>query len=249
MTVTAVFRWLVGRASASRHLRQACLATGLAFSFFSPAYAQLAGSVGIDSDYRSRGYSLTGENAAVWAQFSYDHHSGAYGSLAAIAMIDEEPKLLGGIANIGYARRLGPRVTIDLGLLRSQIGSAYRYGRGYDYTEVYAGAAVGRVTGRVHYSPDYRSDGVSTLYAEIEAGVEPAADWVVSGHAGLLVYLSADDYWRSGSTHRDWRFSLARQMGRFELHAAVSGGGPRAQYYYYGERKQTALTLGGSIAF
>jgi uncharacterized protein (TIGR02001 family) len=216
----------------------------------SPAQAQLGATLGIESDYRFRGYSLTAEDPAASAQVTYDHPSGLYFNLAALADLgDGDPRFMGVIGNLGYARRLSEHVTLDGGLLRSQIRRSEHYADPYHYTEIYAGASVGRFVGRVYYSPDYRSKGVHTLYGELEAGFEPAANWRLSGHVGSLLHLTAAPYREEGSSHQDWRITLARQFGRAEVHTSLSGGGPGEVYYGYRQHEKTALTAGASISF
>jgi uncharacterized protein (TIGR02001 family) len=225
---------------------------GLCFTclFPSPAAAQWGGTFSLDSDYRLRGYSLTDGDPAASAQVTYDHPSGAYANLVALAKIGgDETRFMGVLANVGYARRVSSNVTIDAGLLRSEIRASDQYARPYRYTEIYAGATVGRVLGRIYYSPDYRSDGVSTLYGELETGFEPARDWRVSGHVGSLLYLTDATYREAGSTHQDWRISVSRQLGRVEIHSALSGGGPGARYYSYQRDEKPVLTAGASISF
>lgn len=213
-----------------------------------PAAAQLAGSVGIDSDYRLRGYSLTDNDPALSAQVTYDDSSGLYFSLSGLAELAHGTRFLGVIGNAGYAKRLSEHLTIEGGLIRSQIRPASQYNAGYKYTEVYAGAFVGPVSGRIYYSPDYRHGGQSTLYGELEAGFEPSLNWRVSGHVGMLTYLGSGDFYRAGETHRDWRIGLAREFGKLEIHAAVSGGGP-SEYHGFQVHKKTAFTVGSSLSF
>ena len=213
-----------------------------------PAAAQVGGSIAVDSDYRLRGYSLTADHPAVSAQLTYDHSSGLYADLSALAELSNDPRFLGVIANAGYARRLSPKVTVDAGVLRSQIRSANARHPGFRYTEVYAGAFVGPVSARLHYSPDYRSYGQSTLYGELDAGFEPRPSWRLSGHVGMLMYLNSASIYEAGSTHQDWRVSVSRQFGNFEIHTALSGGGP-SRYYGFRVHKKTALTAGASVSF
>lgn len=213
-----------------------------------PAAAQFAGSVGLDSDYRLRGYSLTDDYPALSAQLSYDNSAGLYFSLSALTELGDGTHFLGVIGNAGYAKRLSERLTLEGGLIRSQIRSASRYDAGYKYTEVYAGAFVGPVSGRIYYSPDYRNGDRSTLYGELEAGLEPSPNWRLSGHVGILTYLSSSSFHGSGETHRDWRVGIAREFGRFEIHSAVSGGGP-SEYHGFRVHKKVAFTLGSSLTF
>ncbi len=132
---------------------RACTALILALGC-SPAAAQVAASVGLDSDYRLRGYSLTNDHPAVTAQVSYDDPSGFYLAASGLGDLGDTGRFLGVIADAGYARRVGPHLTVDAGVLRSQIRSAYAGGLGYKYTEIYVGAYAGPVAARLHYSPD-----------------------------------------------------------------------------------------------
>lgn len=247
MTAIAAFRRPVGAFAGKRRLRSA-FAT-LSFFVASPAAAQLAGSIAVESDYRIRGYSLSDEHPAASAQLSYDHYSGAYLNFAALTELGDEFRFMGVQGNIGYARRLSPKVTLDIGLLRSQIRASSYYEQPYRYTEAYLGLGVGPVLGRVSYSPDYRHHGVSTLYGELEAGFEPKTNWRLSGHVGALHYLTSAPYRSKGSTHKDWRLTVSRQLGKFELHSSLSGSGPGAIYYGYRMHEKTALTVGGSYSF
>jgi len=236
------------RARANRLAGRACYAFVILISSADPAAAQFAASLGINSDYRLRGYSLTNDHPAASVQFSYDHSSGLYANALGLAELGTDSRFLGVIASAGYAKRLSPSISIDAGVLRSQIRAAPGRRLGFEYTELYAGSYIGPVAARVSYSPDYRSRGQSTLYGELEAGFEPAARWRLSGHAGILVYLNSQGIYDAGETHRDWRVSLARNFGAMEVHTALSGGAP-SSYYGYRLHKKVAFTVGSSIAF
>jgi uncharacterized protein (TIGR02001 family) len=212
-----------------------------------PAAAQVAGSVGLDSDYRLRGYSLSDGGPAASAQLSYDDPSGLYLSLSGLAEVGRANRFLGVIANAGFAKRLSGRLTVDGGVLRSQIRSAVRDAPGYQYTELYAGAYVGPVAGHVYYSPGYRYSGSSSLYAELETGFEPARNWRLSGHVGMLTYLGSSSYRRQGDG-LDWRVSVSRQLGALEIHSALSGTASRHYSRESGDRR-IAWTVGGAFNF
>ena len=226
----------------------ACALFLVVVSLAEPAAAQVAARIGIDSDYRLRGYSLSHDHPALSAQLSYDHTSGLYASVLGLAEVGADNRFLGVIGSAGYAKRVNSSVSLDVGILRSQIRGATNGARGFEYTEFYAGTYVGPVSARVSYSPDYRRPDQSTVYGELEAGFEPGTDWRVSGHAGMLVYLNTAGIYQAGETHRDWRVSVTRQFHRAEVHAALSGGGP-SSYYGYRVHKKRALTVGTSLAF
>lgn len=216
-----------------------------------PARAQLAGSINVESDLRFRGRSLSAARPTATAQLSYDHVSGFYlnGSATGVAGRDEAA-LLGAQANVGYAKRLGPSLSIDAGLVRSEYRSTYSGGRSARYTEGYVGLTLREVTARVYYSPHYFLDGLETVYGEIDAGFRPARNWRLSAHAGALVYLrTPSHYYGSRATQYDWRLGASRQLGQFEVHAALSSGGPGKDYYNGRVRNRTALTAGASWNF
>src|SRR5205085_9630529 len=67
------------------------------------ATAQVAGSIGLDSDYRLRGYSLTNDRPAALLQVTYDNSSGLYLSLSGLTEVGSDTRFLGLIGSAGYA--------------------------------------------------------------------------------------------------------------------------------------------------
>jgi uncharacterized protein (TIGR02001 family) len=249
VTAIAALRKTTGGRGTNRALGGA-FALAVTCIFPAAASAQWGGSFGLDTDYRLRGHSLTDGVPAATGQLTYDHPSGIYVNLAGVARFgSHDPHFMGVIGNVGYARRISGHVTLDAGLIRSQIRATYRYERAYRYTEIYGGAAVGPVVGRIYYSPDYRGHGVSTIYGELEAGFEPAPEWRLSGHVGLMSYLDATPYQSEGTKRPDWRVGASKQLGRLEIHTAVSGGGARDVYYGYREHSKPVVTAGASVSF
>jgi uncharacterized protein (TIGR02001 family) len=215
-----------------------------------PARAQVAVSVGVESDYRLRGYSLSAGRPTATGQIAYDDPSGFYLNASVTGVSGRDgPALLGLQGNIGYAKRLSSAVSIDGGLLRSEYQSSYSGGRPAHYTEIYLGLNFRRVTARIFYSPDYFEAGASTLYGEVEAGIQPSPQWRLNAHLGGLVYLREPTYYSARAVQYDWRLSAARQLGSLEIHATLSGGGPDKDYYAGRLRNRTALTAGASLNF
>ncbi len=88
-----------------------------------------------------------------------------------------------------------------------------------------------------------------TLYGEVEGTIQPTRSMRLNAHIGALTYLGQPaDYMRRASEY-DWRLSATRQIGDVEVHAALSGGGPGADYYAGAYRDRTALVLGASWTF
>jgi len=210
----------------------------------------MAGSVSVNSDYRFRGYSLSYGKPVASAELSYDDRSGLYvnGAVTGVAR-SGSVGLLGYQTNLGFARRISPTVSIDAGVTHS----LYRYriydiNRSASYDEAYLGLNAHNISARLSYSPHYFRPDVTTLYVEVEAGFQPAAKWRLSGHVGALKYLTTP-YDFDGRTRLDWRVSASRQLGRLEIHSALSGGSPRNRYSYDIGQTGVALTVGASLNF
>ena len=81
------------------------------------AKAQLSGAVGLTSDYRLRGFSLTDGRGVAIVSANYDHAGGAYagGALIGHDPPGRAPRLLGYQAYAGIAGRFagGPRRLAD----------------------------------------------------------------------------------------------------------------------------------------
>lgn len=188
-----------------------------------PAVAQVAIEGVIQSDYRVRGYSVSDGKPAAGVSVTYDHPSGVYvGAAAAGSISGGEPELVALQGNLGYAVRLSPTLSLDGGVSTAK----YFYGlgttRNYDYTELYLGLSLPRVTARVSYSPDYYNTDTPSLYAEIDGGIEPAPDWLVSAHVGALVYLDPPPLYLAKRRY-DWRLGVSRQFGAYGVHLDLSG--------------------------
>jgi uncharacterized protein (TIGR02001 family) len=211
-----------------------------------PVSAQIAGSLAVQNDYRVRGYTISGNKPAAILGLSYDDPSGLYLNGSAIGALDHDndPVLLGAIANVGYAYRIASRVSIDAGYTRTQythyVGTPH--GNAH-YDEIYAGISAHGLSAHVYLSPDYYRRDVTTLYGEVDAAVKPIGDWRLTGHIGVLGYLSQPQY-LSFHTQYDWRIGIARPIRHFDLHVALTGGGPSSDYYHSRTHGRTALVGG-----
>jgi uncharacterized protein (TIGR02001 family) len=235
------------------NLARAILGAGVVAGIFlaAPAQAQVAGSIDVESDYVLRGYSLSGGRPTAAARIGYDDDSGAYiNALIVGEWASNQPHLLGVQGNVGYAKRLTSSLTVDGGLLYADYRPRYLGGRGRDYVEGYAGLSLRAISARVYLSPDYYDTGAATLYAEVQGTIEPIRNWRLSAHVGALTYLNAPVPYPYKATHADWRLSVARQFGVVELHAALSGGAARRQFYWRNNRDGGAsVTAGASWSF
>ena len=244
-------------ARADRLCRQVAAALALLVSPFAhaTASAQVAGTLSVDSDFLFRGYSLSDGHPTATMQLSYDAPSGFYLNGAATGVLRQgDPDFLGYQANAGYARRVGTDLSVDGGLVHRWFRYSYAY-HGYPYRgsatydEAYVGLSRGGLSGRVYYSPHYFVAGASTIYGEAEAGVEPASGIRLSGHIGALSYLTSPDiYHFDDRTRLDWRLSASKQIDRFDVHAAVSGGAPEIDQYAVGN-DGIKVAIGASASF
>jgi uncharacterized protein (TIGR02001 family) len=218
-----------------------------------PARAQIvSGSLAVESDFRLRGGSYSGGRPVASARVGVDDASGFYADGAATVVLteDEGVQLLGYQVGGGVTQRLGDSWTVDLGVAHNEIGAAYKGAFPYPYTEGYVGVSHRSVSAYVFVSPNYFRSGFWTVYGQLEASVSPAENWHLTGHVGSLNYLDTPaSIVLRRHTYYDWRVSAAREIGRVEIHAALSGGGPGRQNYYGKSHSRTALTGGASISF
>ncbi|MBU3078111.1 TorF family putative porin [Sphingomonas quercus] len=234
-------------ARARRQLWHAAAVLILQHPLTGAAPAQLGGGIGVESDYRLRGYSLSAGRPVATGQLGYDHSSGLYVDGYAVAMFAQgRAHFLGWDTNIGYARRLGTGAAADLGVIRRQYRASYAGGRASRYTELYAGLTLQPIVVRLYYSPDSFVRDASTLYGEVEGTLIPSRDWRIGGHVGALAFV---DDGGGRPVRYDWRLSATRLLGSFDVHAALSGGRPGRQYYDGRAHDRTALTAGASWNF
>jgi len=206
--------------------------------------------VAAESDYRLRGYSLSEGEPTGIASLSYDDSSGFYVGGTAFRALKhyDDPELYGFTANAGYARRLSPGLSIDGGVVDSEFHHLSGYGS-TRYTELYLGLLTSHVAGHVYYSPNYFRAGYRTLYGELEGTVRTVADIRLNAHFGRLFYV--DQPWSRPmrQDQYDWRLSASRRFAGFDLHLALTGGGPAKDYYAGRPHTKTALVAGASWTF
>jgi uncharacterized protein (TIGR02001 family) len=176
-----------------RVTRLALAAFTLFSTFASTAEAQVTGDVGVQNSYRIRGYSVVDGHPVATLDLYYEHPSGVYSSLSGLVEFeaDASPEVLGYVANIGYARRVGPEISIDGGVVRTQFA---RYAitpiADAHYDDLYIGRSRKSLSARLHYSPDYYRSGVATVYGELDGSLKRGETWRLTGHVGLLGYVA-----------------------------------------------------------
>jgi uncharacterized protein (TIGR02001 family) len=201
-----------------------------------PAW-HLSAEVGIVSDYRFRGISLSDRDPALQAGLTLDHSSGAYAAIWG-SLIDETP---GGAETeidfiLGYAAEVAPGLTLDAA------GTYYEYPSDPDinYFEATSSLSytIGSATARLggSYAPpqdnlrDENGRKDDNLY--LSGGFDYALQ-------GTPLTLSADAGYETGYFDAassggkwDWRLGVAAQLSSFTLSlayvdsdAAVEGKG------------------------
>lgn len=206
-----------------------------------PASAQVSGSVVLATDDRFRGVSMSHGEPVATAEVSYDTTSGAYlGASATVGLGQESAGLVNVSGNLGFALRLNPALSLDVGMVHSRY-SEYGYAKGEThYTEVYLGAQARDFSAYVRYSPDYFQSGAATVYAEAATSVEPAPGWLVSAHTGLLIRVSG--YAEGPDTTVDWSLGLTRRTGPIDIGLTLSASGGSTEYGFRREHAGTNLT-------
>jgi uncharacterized protein (TIGR02001 family) len=226
-------------------LRAALAALGL--SMAAPAAAQVGAALSVYSDAQFRGYSLSGYRPIATLDLSYDDPSGAYASLSGSVVAADGVRPFSVQLGGGYAHRLASGTTLDFGVVHSAYHHYSHDIRSSSYTEIYAGIARGSLSSRLSFSPLYFRSGEWTLYGEVNGNFPLSPRLRLTGHLGLLVPVRTRRYASSRAEH-DWRLGVAHDLGRFTLHAYVSGGGPARDFYRGKEHSRTRLVVGASYA-
>ena len=224
----------------------ACLAGGLTVGLAPAAQAQISAAVGIQSDYRYRGVSLSNRGPVATLDLSYDHASGFYVGGSAIGETED-----GGLDTLGFIEYAGfvtPKwkgVAWDFGVNNQNLSYYAERRVPLNYSEVYVGVIGEHLSAHLHYSPNYIRPGYDTLYAEVDGSMRPADNWRLFAHVGTTAPFGPD----SAGRHQryDLRAGVARQFGSLELQASVTATTPAPPPLTPPER--TALVFGASWFF
>ena len=215
-----------------------------------PAAPQLGATVSLASDYRFRGRSLSGGRPVGTLNLSYDDPSGIYLGASASGVDTRHAgiQLLGAQGSIGYAQRLESGLVLDLGLTRADYTEYYSGGSRASYSEAYVGLIGDRFAAHLHYSPHYFGRG-SAVYGDVDATIRPATTWRLNAHVGLLAPSGGPYSMRGEAVQYDWRVAMATEGRPLELQLAVSGGGPRPDYYGQKRHSTKALVMSATYIF
>lgn len=189
----------------------------------SPGHARAGAVVSIYSDERFRGYSLSDGRPVGILDLSYDDPQGFYGALSGSLVASREGlRPLSATINAGYARRLGSRLTGDVGIIHSRYSHYSGLASGRAYTEVYAGLSGKHLGTRLSISPDYVGTAGWTAHGEINGQVDITSELLLDGTLGALLPIGGGAYRGNSAAQWDVRAGLAQRVGRLTLHAALT---------------------------
>jgi uncharacterized protein (TIGR02001 family) len=186
------------------------------------AQAQWSASVGIDSDNRFRGVSLSRGHPSPRAGVTFDFAGGAYiGATVALVEPSAGRRTAQSTVYAGFARRFGEGPWAwELGLAATQVGSD----DGQHYVDRYIGLLGDGWALRLHDTPEDLERGVHTRYLELNGGQRLSAAWRLAWHIGALHTGAERDLndrprrWRA-----DARIGVALQWNDVELRVAWVG--------------------------
>lgn len=176
-----------------------------------PCCAQVSGSVGVTSDYRYRGVSLSDGRPALQLNINRDFDGGAYaGVMLSSVRVDGDPALQW-LPYAGLVRRRGT--------LRWEGGVQYygfsRGGRGF--VDAFVGVGGERVQARLHQAPRYFGE-QPAWYAEVDAQHPLRSRWRLLAHAG---FLRLQEHAGMPAGHRrDLRIGVGASWSRIDMQLA-----------------------------
>jgi uncharacterized protein (TIGR02001 family) len=215
----------------------------------SPGHARAGAVVSIYSDERFRGYSLSDGRPVGILDLSYDDPHGLYGALSGSLVASREgPRPLSATINAGYARRLGSRLTGDVGVIHSRYSHYSGLASGRSYTEVYAGLSGKQVGARLSVSPNYVGTAGWTMHGEINGHFDLTPTLRADGALGALLPVGGGAYRGSSRLQWDARVGLSQRIGPISLHAALTTRGKGPSIYADGRHRRAALVIGISTA-
>lgn len=209
------------------------------------AQAQVVGSVGIDSDYRYRGVSLSRSEPSVRATLNYDAperwYAGALATRAALTPNETYTQLSG---YAGWTTAPAEGRSFEIGV----DGSHFAGASGYDFGELYLGVLADRWNARLSWSPDYYGQQVQIAYLESNVYRPLDRNLRLFAHLGVLVPVAgaAGD---AAKTRFDASLGAAVVLGRWDLHVAATGASPGGPYPAVYSGRRATLVVGAAVSF
>jgi len=228
-------------------MRRGCgLASAVALVLVAQAaHGQLSATIGVDSDYRYRGVSLSNSNPSARLTVNYEGADRWYaGASTTRAALTEHDSYLQLTAYAGWLAATLDRTSVELGV----VGSHFVGSSGYDFAEGYIGLLANEWSARLYLSPDYYGRDIATAYVELNAHVPLDERARVFAHVGVLAPLQsvAGD---AGRTRGDVSIGAGVVLRGWDLHVAAiaaSRGGPYPAVY---NGRHATIVVGASLSF
>jgi hypothetical protein len=207
--------------------------------------AQVGAVASVYNDERFRGYSLSDGRPVGILDLSYDDPGGLYGALSGSVVASREGlRPLGLTMNVGYSRRLGTRLTGDVGVIHSRYSHYSSLASGRTYSEIYAGVAGKHVGARLSVSPDYVGTAGWTVHGEVNGHLDLTPRLIADGVLGALLPVGGGAYRGSSQLQWDARIGLTQRLGPISLRAALTTRGNGPDIYAGRDHRRTALVVG-----
>jgi uncharacterized protein (TIGR02001 family) len=200
-------------ASVSSTLRRAALASAVAVGFASSAYADIAGNIGMATDYRFRGISQTDRDPQVYGGFDFTAENGIYAGIWGSNVAFGSSLELDYYA--GYRGKISDDVGYDVGYVYYNYPSD-NSDPDLDYGEIYGSVTVGGFKAGLNYSNDYfaETDTYWYLYGQYTHNITESVAVSASvgynkfdGSDSLASFLVTDN--DPDDNYIDWKVSVS----------------------------------------
>ena len=222
------------------------LAAAIVATFIAQAaHAQLSTTIGVDSDYRYRGVSLSNSNPSPRLTLNFDGaerwYVGASATRAALTAQETYAQLT---AYAGWLAATIDGASVELGA----VGSHFAGSAGYDFVEGYVGLLARDWSARLYLSPDYYGRNVATASVELNVHVPLDDRARVFAHVGALVPLRSAPG-DAGKARGDVSIGAGVVLGGWDLHVAsvaATRGGPYPAVY---NGRHATVVVGVALSF
>ena len=206
--------------------------------------AQVSTTIGIESDYRYRGVSLSNSEPSPRLTLNYDApdrwYAGASATRVAIAGSARSTQWL------GYAGWVSSAVeghSFEIGI----DGSHFAGVSGYDFAEAYVGLLANRWSARAYYAPNYYGRRVGAGYLELNAHAPVSGEIRVFAHLGALAPAGGGG--DAGQARGDISIGAGYVSGGWDLHLAAVAATHSGPYPAVYAGRRAALVAGASFSF
>ena len=203
------------------------------------------------SDFRLRGLSLNGGRPAISTTVAYDDDSGLYlgGALTSGDTRRFGIRFLGHNEFIGYARRLTPTLSGEIGVSNTQSNSYVSSRFSGSYTEGYLGLSTERLSVRFSYTPSFFERGTGALYVDVNGNHRLRDNARLFGHIGILTPVGRGNPNILPRSRYDTRIGAALEMRRGEIQLGWVRSGADRRYLKERRQARDALVVGASWFF